>query len=81
MAAPAEPPSSPKSSTPVSSKGWDGKFRVERQVTLSNPEALSDPEYSDPDDVLPGEQIAADEGTVMDKQYRGSCIEVNRSPR
>jgi protein phosphatase 1 regulatory subunit 7 len=29
---------------------------------LANPEALSDPEYSDDDNVVPGEEVAADEG-------------------
>lgn len=44
------------------SKGWDGKLRVPKSALLSNPEALSDPEYSDGDNVIPGEQVAADEG-------------------
>lgn len=38
------------------SNGWDGKLRVK------NPEAFSDSEYSDPEHVLHGEQIEADEG-------------------
>jgi len=42
-------------------KGWDGKLRV-RRASLTNPEALSDPEYSDDENVLPGEVIDADEG-------------------
>jgi protein phosphatase 1 regulatory subunit 7 len=51
--------------SPRDSKGWDGKLRVDRRpVTLSNPEAISDPEYSDEDNVLPGEQISADEGEL-----------------
>jgi protein phosphatase 1 regulatory subunit 7 len=50
------------STTPKSSSGWDGKLRVEKKLELVNPEALSDPEYSDEDQVLPGEQIDADEG-------------------
>lgn len=44
------------------SKGWDGKLRVPKTALLSNPEALSDPEYSDDSNVLPGEEIGADEG-------------------
>lgn len=44
------------------SKGWDGKLRVDRNALLQNPEALSDPEYSDDENVLPGEELAADEG-------------------
>ncbi|KAL1843721.1 hypothetical protein VTJ49DRAFT_102 [Mycothermus thermophilus] len=43
------------------SKGWDGKLRVPKSTALANPEALSDPEYSDEDNVVPGEEIAADE--------------------
>ncbi|KAK4136706.1 L domain-like protein [Trichocladium antarcticum] len=43
------------------SKGWDGKLRVPRSAVLANPEALSDPEYSDEDNVVPGEEVAADE--------------------
>jgi protein phosphatase 1 regulatory subunit 7 len=45
------------------SKGWDGKLRVPKSALLSNPEALSDPEYSDDDHVMNGEEIVADEGT------------------
>jgi protein phosphatase 1 regulatory subunit 7 len=51
---------------PRDSKGWDGKLRVEkpaeRNAILANPEALSDPEYSDEENVVPGEEIDADEG-------------------
>ncbi|KAL2128406.1 hypothetical protein VTI74DRAFT_9225 [Chaetomium olivicolor] len=43
------------------SKGWDGKLRVPKSALLANPEALSDPEYSDDDNVIPGEEVAADE--------------------
>jgi protein phosphatase 1 regulatory subunit 7 len=48
---------------PRSSSGWDGKLRVDKKLELANPEALSDPEYSDEEQVLPGEEIEADEGT------------------
>ena len=44
------------------SKGWDGKLRVPKSAIMANPEALSDPEYSDDSNVLPGEEIRADEG-------------------
>ena len=44
-------------------KGWDGKLRVDR-ATLANPEAISDPEYSDEENVLEGEVISADEGAL-----------------
>jgi protein phosphatase 1 regulatory subunit 7 len=45
------------------SAGWDGKLRVPpKTAVLANPEALSDPDYSDPDNVAaPTEQIEADE--------------------
>lgn len=55
---------SSKPTTPISNKsGWDGKLRVQKQATLANPEALSDPEYSD-EDAPPVQQIEADEGTT-----------------
>jgi protein phosphatase 1 regulatory subunit 7 len=44
------------------SKGWDGKLRVPKNALLANAEALSDPEYSDDENVLPGEELPADEG-------------------
>lgn len=51
-------------STPLTdSKGWDGKLRLPpKEAVVANPEALSDPEYSDDENVLEGEEIAADEG-------------------
>jgi protein phosphatase 1 regulatory subunit 7 len=50
--------------SPRNSKGWDGKLRIDKKpVVLANPEAISDPEYSDDEHVLPGEQIDADEGS------------------
>jgi protein phosphatase 1 regulatory subunit 7 len=52
--------------TPQSSSGWDGKLRVDKKLELANPEALSDPEYSDEEQVLPGEVIGADEGMYRD---------------
>ena len=52
---------SSKTGTPKSKSGWDGKLRVNKQAVLANPEALSDPEYSD-EDAPPAEQIDADEG-------------------
>lgn len=55
-----ETAAAPASKTPTSSSGWDGKLRVQKQATLANPEALSDPEYSD-DDAPPVQQIEADE--------------------
>jgi len=55
-----KPSKSPKSST-----GWDGKLRVDRSAVLANPEAISDPEYSDEENVLDGEEIEADEGMAV----------------
>lgn len=46
----------------TNSKGWDGKLRLPKSAHLSNPEALSDPEYSDEDNVMKGGEIEADEG-------------------
>lgn len=43
-------------------KGWDGKLRIPGRVSLANPEALSDPEYSDDENVVPGDEIQPDEG-------------------
>ncbi|TKA73561.1 hypothetical protein B0A49_04089 [Cryomyces minteri] len=54
-----------KSDSPRSSSGWDGKLRVDKKATLANPEALSDPEYSD-EDAPPVDQIEADEGLLDD---------------
>ena len=51
----------PKTTRPLDSNGWDGKARVERRAVLANPEALSDPEYSE-EEGPPLEQIEADEG-------------------
>lgn len=53
-------------SGPRSASGWDGKLRVQRNAVLSNPEALSDPEYSDPD-APPPEQIPADDDLLDDE--------------
>ena len=52
-----------RSSTPHSQSGWDGKLRINKQAILANPEALSDPDYSD-EDAPPVDQIDADEGSA-----------------
>ena len=49
------------STAPRNAHGWDGKLRIDKKATLTNPEALSDPEYSDEEAPLP-EVIEADEG-------------------
>jgi protein phosphatase 1 regulatory subunit 7 len=62
--APEDPPDQVvTSSKPRDSHGWDGKLRVApKQAVLANPEALTDPDYSDPENVsVPVEQIEADE--------------------
>jgi hypothetical protein len=51
------------------SKGWDGKLRVEPRATITNPEALEDPEYSD-SDAPPVEEINADEGGLSTEAPR-----------
>ncbi|KAK5133198.1 hypothetical protein LTR08_008033 [Meristemomyces frigidus] len=56
----------PKPSPPQSKSGWDGKLRVTKQATLANPEALSDPDYSD-EDAPPVDQINADEDLLDDE--------------
>ena len=53
-----------------SSTGWDGKLRLPKKeavVSLANPEAISDPEYSDDENVLLGEVISADEDILNDE--------------
>lgn len=52
-----------KGSPPRSKSGWDGKLRVDKsdkKAVLANPEALSDPDYSD-EDAPPVDEIQADE--------------------
>jgi len=51
------------SGTLHSKSGWDGKLRIdkEKKAVLANPEALSDPDYSD-EDAPPVDEIEADEG-------------------
>ncbi len=47
----------------VNSKGWDGKLRIPKSVLITNPEALSDPDYSDDENVAEGEELEADDRT------------------
>jgi len=68
------------SKSPRSSTGWDGKLRIERTAVLANPEAISDPEYSDDEHVNPGEQIDADEGMSPQNQLPLLCTNLKRSP-
>ncbi|KAI0200847.1 protein phosphatase 1 regulatory subunit SDS22 [Astrocystis sublimbata] len=53
----------------TNSRGWDGKLRIDRRPAYANPEALSDPDYSDEDNVLPGEKINADEGIAPSSPF------------
>lgn len=60
------------------SSGWDGKLRhpnSERTATLANPEALSDPDYSDPD-APPVEQIPPDEDLLDDEDPETEDIDL-----
>ncbi|KAI0431057.1 hypothetical protein F5Y09DRAFT_340998 [Xylaria sp. FL1042] len=50
------------------SKGWDGKLRINRNTEIQNPEALSDSDYSDAENVLLGEEIGADEDLLNDEE-------------
>ncbi|KAJ5678383.1 Leucine rich repeats (2 copies) [Penicillium maclennaniae] len=48
-------------------EGWDGKLRVEaKQAVITNPEALEDSDYSDPE-APPVEEIDADEDLLEDE--------------
>ncbi|KAJ5893382.1 Leucine rich repeats (2 copies) [Penicillium taxi] len=47
-------------------EGWDGKMRVESKAVITNPEALEDSDYSDPD-APPVDQIDADEDLLADE--------------
>jgi protein phosphatase 1 regulatory subunit 7 len=77
--APAPSPS-PKPGTPTSRSGWDGKLRVNKQATLVNPEAISDPEYSD-DDAPPVQQIEADEDLLEGEDPDVEVRQRNRAMR
>lgn len=63
-------------SSPVltNGKGWDGKLRVPGRVSLANPEALMDPEYSDDENVLEGEEIEPDKGLRSVSTFCSSAI-------
>lgn len=72
----AESAESQKSNGIHSTKsGWDGKLRLDKnkKAVLANPEALSDPEYSD-EDAPPVEQIEADEDLLEDEDPETEVI-------
>ncbi|KAG9552112.1 L domain-like protein, partial [Aureobasidium melanogenum] len=60
--------------------GWDGKLRLDKnkKAVLANPEALSDPEYSD-EDAPPVDQIEADEDLLEDEDPETEEIDVQHS--
>lgn len=60
--------------------GWDGKLRLDKnkKAVLANPEALSDPDYSD-EDAPPVDQIQADEGISL-VSVRASSLPVLTRP-
>ncbi|KAL4751293.1 hypothetical protein BDW72DRAFT_203249 [Aspergillus terricola var. indicus] len=76
----APPP--PNHTTMKDSKGWDGKLRVEPKATITNPEALEDPDYSD-SDAPPVEEIEADEDLLEDedKDVERLCLRQNQISR
>jgi protein phosphatase 1 regulatory subunit 7 len=51
-------------------EGWDGKLRMEPpKAVITNPEALEDSDYSDPE-APPVDEIDADEGDDLDSELR-----------
>ena len=54
-------------------EGWDGKLRVEPKAVITNPEALEDSDYSDPE-APPVEEIDADEGKVFGGSARAGFL-------
>ncbi|CAK7209591.1 protein phosphatase regulatory subunit Sds22 [Sporothrix bragantina] len=58
----ASPPADPSPEAPEGETAGAGP-----SVVLANPEALSDPEYSDEDNVVPGEVISADEDLLNEE--------------
>ncbi|CRK33249.1 hypothetical protein BN1723_003932 [Verticillium longisporum] len=74
IALPDEGTTSPKADGQSSpgirnSKGWDGKLRVEPTATLANPEILESEPESDDENVLPGEELPADEERIADTGF------------
>ncbi|PTU23309.1 hypothetical protein P175DRAFT_0508015 [Aspergillus ochraceoroseus IBT 24754] len=72
----------PNHTTMKDSKGWDGKLRVEPKATITNPEALEDPDYSD-SDAPPVEEIVADEDLLEDEDedVERICLRQNQISR
>lgn len=57
-------------------EGWDGKLRMEPKAVITNPEALEDSDYSDPE-APPVEEIDADEGKVFGGDARAVSYRVS----
>ncbi|CAI7636785.1 unnamed protein product [Penicillium crustosum] len=56
-------------------EGWDGKMRMEPKAVITNPEALEDSDYSDPD-APPVEEIEADEDLLADEDVNAEDIDL-----
>ncbi|KAJ5121878.1 hypothetical protein N7448_003010 [Penicillium atrosanguineum] len=57
-------------------EGWDGKLRVDpKQAVITNPEALEDSDYSDPE-APPVEEIDADEDLLEDEDPEAEEIDL-----
>jgi len=55
-------------------EGWDGKLRMEPpKAVITNPEALEDSDYSDPE-APPVDEIDADEGTESGSELRVGLV-------
>ncbi|OGE51773.1 hypothetical protein PENARI_c012G05607 [Penicillium arizonense] len=56
-------------------EGWDGKMRVEPKAVITNPEALEDSDYSDPE-APPVDEIQADEDLLADEDPNSEDIDL-----
>ncbi|KOS43246.1 hypothetical protein ACN38_g5866 [Penicillium nordicum] len=56
-------------------EGWDGKMRMEPKAVITNPEALEDSDYSDPD-APTVEEIEADEDLLADEDVNAEDIDL-----
>ncbi|KAJ5157070.1 Leucine rich repeats (2 copies), partial [Penicillium canariense] len=56
-------------------EGWDGKLRVDAKAVITNPEALEDSDYSDPD-APPVEEIDADEDLLAHEDVNVEDIDL-----
>ncbi|CAI7620409.1 unnamed protein product [Penicillium manginii] len=60
-------------------EGWDGKMRVEPKAVITNPEALEDSDYSDPE-APPVEEIDADEDLLADEDVNTEVCWLEGAP-